>query len=30
MFVRGLSIYDSHTHHSDASDHNPLLATVGL
>ncbi len=30
MFVRGLTVHDSYTHHSDASDHNPLLATVGL
>ncbi len=30
MFVRGLTIHDSRTHHSNASDHNPLLATVGL
>lgn len=30
MFVRGLTVHDSHTLLSEASDHNPLLATVGL
>lgn len=30
IFVRGLHVHDSRSHHSDASDHNPLLATVGL
>jgi endonuclease/exonuclease/phosphatase (EEP) superfamily protein YafD len=30
MFVRDLTVHDSHTQHSNASDHNPLLATVGL
>ncbi|MFT5321027.1 MAG: endonuclease/exonuclease/phosphatase (EEP) superfamily protein YafD [Pseudohongiellaceae bacterium] len=30
IFVRGLRVHDAHTLHSDASDHNPLLATLGL
>lgn len=30
MFVRDLQVIDAHTRHSDASDHNPLLATLGL
>lgn len=30
IFVRGLRVHDAHTLHSDASDHNPLLATLGV
>jgi len=30
MFVRGLDVLEARSHHSDGSDHNPLLATVRL